>query len=315
MPQFYLNYFCSDGTLWIYEKGLAQPHLQTPRNTAVEAHLYSFTVDGQKHDYVEQQLSVIESEAKTILDRWQQRAAVPYEEERQTVAMFLALLHVRVPRMISAIAEGMEIVVTETAKLTAELRPDVISSMVESKTSASGWKPPSTEEMIDKMKNFEDHFRVKVNREASVAESLKLAPKIVPDLLDRNWSLWDAPSGKFFVTGDTPLCVFAPTRPGKAFFGAGYDLPGAEITFPIAARTCLMLSRGNHEPRRSITVAELRVVNTRMVATAERYVFSPAQSSAIGRMTSQAQPNQPKLDREVFASEWRRRFTPKMKLD
>ena len=71
VPQFYLNYFCSDGTLWIYEKGLAQPHLQTPRNTAVEAHLYSFTVDGQKHDYVEQQLSVIESEAKTILDRWQ----------------------------------------------------------------------------------------------------------------------------------------------------------------------------------------------------------------------------------------------------
>ena len=42
--------------------------------------------------------------------------------------MFLALLHVRVPRMISAIAEGMEIVVTETAKLTAELRPDVIRS-------------------------------------------------------------------------------------------------------------------------------------------------------------------------------------------
>ena len=55
---------------------------------------------------MEQQLSVIESEAKTILDRWQQRAAVPYEEERQTVAMFLALLHVRVPRMISAIAGG-----------------------------------------------------------------------------------------------------------------------------------------------------------------------------------------------------------------
>jgi hypothetical protein len=318
VPQFYLNYFCSEGasTLSVYEKGHARPRLQTPRNTAVEAGLYSFTIDGRKDDFVERNLSEIESVTKPILDRWQERDVLPKPEEIVVVAQFLALLHVRVPRMIAAIEEAMEITAVEGTKLYTELRPDAVREFLKSRPRVQGVNEPTFEELVNSIRDLEKNFKVVVNREASMAESLKLALPLAKEIFEMDWWLCDAPQGKFFLTGDTPLCVLAPTSKNKVVLGAGIGLPNAEGSFPISPRVCLLLHRhGGGERRVSVTMNFVHMMNTRMIATAERFVFSSKESSRIGRLIGASRPQQPKLDRNVFGSEMRRRLTSSLKAD
>jgi Protein of unknown function (DUF4238) len=318
VPQFYLNYFCSEGasTLWVYEKGSARPRSQTPYNTAVEGGLYALTVDGRKDDLVERNLSEIESVTKPILDRWQQHGALPLPEEIMIVVQFLALLHVRVPRMIATIEEAMEITAIEGTKLFAERQPDVIREIVRSRPPAQGIDAPTPEEFLDSIRNLEKHFKVVVNREASVAESFKLAPRLVRELHEMEWWLCDAPPGKFLITSDTPLCAYVPTSETKGIFGSGLGLKNVELSFPISPRVCLLLHRhGGGERRGRFTSNIVRCMNARMVTTAERFVFSPQQSSRVARLIRASRPQQPKLDRNVFGSETRRRLRSRLKLD
>jgi hypothetical protein len=276
--------------------------------------LYSFTLGGRKDDSVERNLSEIESAAKPILDRWQQRDVLPSREEIQTVALFLALLHVRVPRMISAIEEAMEITAIEGTKLAAEIRPDIFREVVSSRPPVSGVKAPTAEELIDSIRDLEKDYKVVINREASVAECLKLAPPIVKELLEMNWWLSDAPAGKFLITSDTPLSAYVPTSETKGIFGAGLGLDNVEVSFPISPRVCLLLHRhGGGEHRGTLTTRIVRHLNARMVATAERFVFCPQQSSRVSKLTSASRPKQPKLDKGVFGSEMKRRLAAKLK--
>jgi hypothetical protein len=59
-------------------------------------------------------------------------------------------------------------------------------------TSAQGINAPIAEESLKSIRDLEKHFNVVVNREASVAESLKLAPGIVRELFEMDWWLCDA---------------------------------------------------------------------------------------------------------------------------
>jgi hypothetical protein len=305
VSQFYLNYFCASGFgLWVYEKALAQPRFQRPQNTAVEKDLYSFTIDGRKDDFVERRLSELESAAKPILDRWQQYGALPNPEEMQIVAMFLALMYVRVPRMIETIREGEEIRARETFKLFAEVRSEEVEELLQAAPPTLwGKSKPTAKEFV---RYLDENYRIVVNREASVAESLRLAPATLNKLLEMDWCLCDAPKGKFFLTSDTPLCVFARASETKALFVVRLGLPNVEVTFPISPRLCLLLNRGHSGgPRRTVTAAVVRQLNARMITTAERFIYSPEQSSWVGELVSRSRSHKPKLDRNEFGSKIR----------
>jgi len=69
VPSFYLDFFASgDGTFWVYDKEGDLPRKQTAINTAVESFFYSVdTPEGEKNNYIEEELSKIESTARPIL--------------------------------------------------------------------------------------------------------------------------------------------------------------------------------------------------------------------------------------------------------
>lgn len=115
VPQFYLHNFTTakkedkQPGFWIYDKAGGEPRRLTPLNTTVERDLYTFIKpDGTPDVTLEVDLfSRVEGWTQPILDRLIRRPNL-MEGDFEMLTLFIALLHVRVPRMIRATQEHME---------------------------------------------------------------------------------------------------------------------------------------------------------------------------------------------------------------
>src|SRR5713101_6495768 len=105
LPEFYLHGFSRNGKLWVYDRQNRELREQTPVNTGVQGHYYSFTsASGVRQAVIEEMLSRVESDAKPCLEKL--RAGHPLSlEERQKVALFVAFLRTRVPEFHELVQE------------------------------------------------------------------------------------------------------------------------------------------------------------------------------------------------------------------
>lgn len=315
VPKFYLNYFVTNSTegtrrFWVYDKAGGPARIQTPINTAVEGHLYSFeTAPGTRDDSLEQALSTLETKTKPLLDRWQDRGIAATRQEQELIAQFLAVMYSRSPKTIQGITEAKEIMGIEFARFLAD-QPDMIGEFLDRERLAGRPHVPSLEEMVDHLRNVEERFEIMVNRENSLIQSFKLAEKVAGELLDMNWCLCHAPSRTFFVTSDTPLCIFARTSRDRALLGAGVGLPNAEVTFPISPTVCLLLDRRHAKGKMAVGKQFVRRANSRMVANAERLIISAYRSDTITALvTNYSFTRQlPKIDRAVLGKIFQQRL-------
>lgn len=309
VPEFYLRNFVDRcGLLYVYDKDGGGYRRQTAENTAVRNRFYGFTKpDGSYSDEIERSLLVLESEAKVILERWQEAGVRSSEDEIRLMAQFLRVMYARVPGSVEAAKELLEISAIEFAKLLAERR-DLIDQFLRERTSLRR-VPSSAEELIESLRNVEERFTILVNPKSALAQSLSVAPAIADQLLGMNWCLCKAPADSFFLTSDTPVCVFCPGSKG-ALFGAGFGLPNAEVTFPISPSVCLRLDRRHHQHRIAGGHAFVRVVNNRMAVHAERYLISNSGTRSVEALVRKFSftRKRPKLDRKAASGIMARRL-------
>jgi hypothetical protein len=111
------------------------------------------------------------------------------------------------------------------------------------------------------------------------------------------WSFGMVTGDKFYVTGDTPVCVFLPFEDGTAGFGGGFGNPRVQVTFPLSPRRCLVLS---HSPGQ--TPLRMAEVNRRTSHVAERFIISPVESSQVAGLLERTRYTRslPKMEREEF---------------
>jgi hypothetical protein len=114
---------------WVYDKhDPSNPRFQTPVNTAVKAHFYSFeAADGQRQDDVERLLADVEAAATPIIARWQEPGSRPHPNEVGGMVQFLAFMHTRVPRSMEAAREIEKTLRVEMLKDLTD-RPDDLSA-------------------------------------------------------------------------------------------------------------------------------------------------------------------------------------------
>lgn len=97
LPQFYLKNFCNNGKLWVYDRENKQYRNQTPVNTAVQSHYYSFEDEkGDKNTDIEKGLSKIEGETGPIISKLNNREQIT-DKEKGILSVFIAFLMNRVP--------------------------------------------------------------------------------------------------------------------------------------------------------------------------------------------------------------------------
>lgn len=307
VPRFYLNYFVTNSEegsprFWVYDKAGGPPRIQTPINTAVEGHLYSFeTPSGTKNDSLEQALSTLETKTKPLLDRWQGRGVTATREEQRLLAEFLAVMYSRSPKTIQGVTEASEIMGIELARFLGE-QPDMIREFLDRERTRGRPNVPSIEEMVDNLRNVEERFEIEVSRENSLIDSFHLAERVAAELFAMNWCLCYAPTRTFFVTSDTPLCIFARTSRDKALLGAGVGLPNVVVTFPISPNVCLLLDRRHTNGRMAVGKQFVRAANNRMVANAERLLISAYKNDTIAALVHKYSFTRqlPKIDRSTF---------------
>ena len=305
VPTFYLEFFASeDGTFWVYDKEGGPPRKQTPINTAVESYFYSVdTPEGEKNNYIEEELSKVESVTRPILAHWQTKGVRPQEREILQIAVFLALMHTRVPRSVQSAKEIGEALMTAMVKEWAEDDVEGMRKSWERFCEVHG-KPETLtfEKVLEFARSPEKsaQFRIELNKKAALGMSMEQTMAVRDQLLEMNWCLCTAPSQSFFITSDTPLNVFAPTGEDTAIFGGGLRRPGAEVALPLSPDVCLLLTWRHTQKRRRVKKNTVSEINRRTAFMAERFVISPLNTKQVGELVRKTAKTRemPKIDQE-----------------
>jgi hypothetical protein len=314
VSRFYLANFARErdgrrkAALWVYDKDSPEPRLQTPENTAAQTDFNTFRMPGGVESRaLESYFSDLESRAKPIVDRWLEKGARP-GDEIQAFVPYLAFAHTRVPRLIEAAKESAVITAEELVRSMRQ-SPDDIAAMIASVKAETGEDLGTVEEVQDTLSAFPTRVRITANEK----EAQKLALRHTEDVIHFflytfNWCLCRAPQGSFFITSDTPVCMFVRVDRDKAIFGSGFGRWGAQITFPLSPEVCLLLDRQRKVRRMAVSVAMVREFNWRMAYHAERFVISPYRTKEVAAMVEKARETRqmPKLERDEFTAELRR---------
>ncbi len=312
VPQFYLAYFLPDTktgakTFWVYDKDGGHPRPQTPINTAVESGFYSFeSAPGTSDDVLERKVfGPIEQAAKPILDQWQTPGARLQPQDVPRMAAFLAFMHTRVPRAVQMVKEINEAAAVQINKDLAK-DPDRLRALYERYKKTATDKVPSFEEIQESLLKFEENYEVEADSKAALIQSIEVAGPICDVLLKMHWCLCTAPRGQFFITGDTPLTVFAQMNKRQAIF-SGLGLPQAEVSFPVSPTVCLFLNRRRPQRYRRVSEQFVRKINRKTAWMAERYVISTRQTKAVAAWVAEAALTRgmPKVDPAVIGKRFK----------
>jgi hypothetical protein len=313
VPEFYLSYFLPQGgkTFWVYDKqGGGEPRPQQPNGTAVITYYYTFETSSGQQENLETEFSQLEGLAKPVLDRWQEPKAVPEVQEIEVMAAFLAFLFTRGPRAVRMTTE-LEIATLVELFQQAARNPAEMKKMWERFVETPGKADTfSLEQFQAFLENpLKDFEFVENNPKYPLSRSLLMTENILPYLLDRNWCLCIAPSHAFFVTSDTPISVFAPSR-NLAWAYGGFGLKDAKVAFPVSPGVCLLLSHQHTQKRWSVSESFVGKMNMTTVSLAERFVVAPLDTKRIRDLITKS-PIPPKTTEADFERIKRLRYLAK----
>ena len=287
LPQFYLRRFASSGArgrIWTYDSLFGTVRASGVKNTAYETHLYSVPrEDGTRTDEFEDALADIEGRAAPVLDKLLRNESVQGQERADLSSLF-ALMVVRTDsfrRQYAEVSLGMTQLLLSTTAAHDVAFNSLINKLEEEFGDVSGHhKKKLREGMLDP-----DRFGFVVNK-AWTLNALRVHDALAPVFYRMNWTILNAKSPHYFVTGDNPVVKLLPDRFSKSFYGGGYADKRIEVTLPLSPERCLVTHWNNELPSESdITPAAVKDLNRVRAMHAERFLFADRQDFGIRRLT------------------------------
>lgn len=270
LPESYLNRFCRDGRLWLYDRIKRQFRRQKPSQVAVIGHYYTVRDStGEKSLAVEHALQRLEAEASPIIDLVDRREN-PNGNGKMRLAEFVATLFTRVPQF----EEDFDAVSEDFYRWFIGISfgsPEAAKAAVESYRHDTG-----EGEDIDpnKIHQFvaKGEYGIEFGRENSISAMLTLAPKFATYFSQMNWTFFHAPEPSSFVTTDTPFVLQSPAG-HKRGLGFGILTPGASKVVALSQKTCLVMGdRGKNMIHLEISRNDVRHFNLTLAAHAHKLV-------------------------------------------
>lgn len=313
VPEFYLRSFSflhagdRKAKLWVYDKEPKQPRKQSPNDTAAINDLYIMSAPGVAATDLEKSFSKQENIAAPILASWQKPGVLPKIEDIREIAYFVALLHLRNPKVARWVEAVTEVVSAEKAKALAN--NDVMFDKFWRWFIDKESKSPLTKDQVRALLfNFDENFIVKIDTKYATLSPLRHADAVCIELKKMYWCLCSAPREWDFITSDSPVVVRFRKGNGVAF-GGGFAHPTAQVTLPISPRVCLYLSRTFNRKSASVNSAFVKMVNRRMAINAERYVFASSMSEGIERLVKKYSDTRqsPRCDKAEIIDDMRTR--------
>jgi hypothetical protein len=105
LPRFYLEGFCRDGLVAVFDREKNEVRLQQPVNTAVIGHFYTLEdAEGRRRFELEALLADYEGKAKPAIAKLVAGGELT-ADERSDLAIFIAFAAMRTPDMVNSVAE------------------------------------------------------------------------------------------------------------------------------------------------------------------------------------------------------------------
>jgi len=248
LPEMYLRRFAVEDRVWVADLGQDEVRSQSVGDTTVVKHYYSRILgDGEKDTAIEESLAQIESEVAASIGRLISGEDIT-QAQRSTIALFLALLRVRVP--------------------------DWEKEAVELDAHFAG-KDPSAAPL---MKANE-----RLNRMVYTAEDL--APRL--NQYEWAVAHYSGPATGF-ATCDAPFIVVPwhdkPVLPGTV---VKMFEPGVEMYLPLSPSACLRIASGSGRLLHGdVHRSAITQVNRQIACNAERFLIARdhAQAQRLARL-------------------------------
>lgn len=275
LPKFYLEGFCKDGRLAVYDRESDEVRVQQPLNTGVIGHFYTFEdTEGRKRFELEQMLSEFEAKASPGIRKLAAKRE-PTDEERADLAIFVSLACFRTPDIV----ESLKLF---NSGLIADMAKRMFANVDQVKESLRG-KPgaPTSEEELEReareMVEFAQsgHYEVTTNHRWALGMAMQMAFKVAPLLAGRNWLVVHRQTDtKSFVTSDAPVVLNTIQPREPSFWGIGFGNADAMVVFPLT-QSCALVMFGDQGviQHREIDAVAIRHMNLAVADRCQRFVI------------------------------------------
>lgn len=280
LPQFYLRGFCRDDSFWVFDRGKGEFRVQTPINTTVQTHYYSYRKkDGSLDPTLENLISQVEGSVAPIIEKLGQGDVISLEE-KQTISLFAGLQANRVPdakKRHEEIRQGI------LDRLGDNIAPATDEEIAE----AQSVVPPeqagprvSAYELVQNLREFEMNAELAHNDFLKVI--LPISLRIAERLFQMTWLIAHVPDDTNYITTDNPFITISPggfDPEGPTGYGIG--TPGAVKLFPLSSRSCLfVLDHGTQFGHTIVGSDVAREINHRLAVMCDRYLIASEEEQA-----------------------------------
>lgn len=276
VPRFYLQGFTHPadpsgdaGRVWVYRRGNKVPRPSRPSKTAFETHFYRLELNGSEDALLaEEALATIEGRTKPVWDKLSDQEQTLTADERQIVLEYVLIQMNRTsaPRNVlddfwnQANRMAMRMMIAKHQELSEEQR--------------KRWPKEVLLEWLQADRTYG------LPKNEQILNVFQLVPDLLPILMPMNFSVLHAPEDLFFLTSDNPVTRVTPGLPLAQGMGIGNR--GVEISIPVTAQACLILSKEGPEGHLPATAEMVQQLNTYRVFFAVDEVYSPVRNDLIG---------------------------------
>lgn len=258
---------------YVYDRDLATLRRQTPRNTAVKSHYYTVeTETSERSTHVEEALARVEGLALPIVRKIEQALSIT-QLERETLALFVALLGCRVPQFERGFRESAGALQKKVAALAFHSVEDVVLEL-----RRHGAEPAEAKERAPDLHRMiqDGDYAVNASKESVVRAMLQSALEERWLFWQMNWVAVHAPKNTSFLVTDAPFMLMPPPnwKPKFPYLGCGFLTPGTQKIVPLTERVALMmLDRGDGLIHLNAPRSDVRSMNIQMALRRERFVI------------------------------------------
>jgi hypothetical protein len=243
VPRFYLDGFCRDGLLSVYDRQKNEFRIQTPHNTGAITHFYTFTdEDGRRRYDLEHLMSEYEGKAAQIIRKLSAKEKLT-DDERSDMAIFVAIMGFRTPDQIDSLkAANGEMIKRLSHMIFGSEKLAKIA--VKQNPKNVGLSDDEIEQQAKQLCEFvqSNQFTVETDHQWALGMSMSMFAKVAEILIRRDWVVMHRDSEKrSFITSDAPLILTLMQPRKNTFYGIGYASSDAMIVFPLTQASILVM--------------------------------------------------------------------------
>ena len=245
----------------------------TPKDAAKIQQYYSLP-EADDPRGLEDVFGKVEADIASYLHQCVESPRLPMNEEREQLIAFVALHKLRVPHMRDTMSDFM-VRLSKTMLAMYRAHPDATREVG---INELGMTEEEADALVKAVQMPDDDFEIEVANNSDLGPLLGNWGTICRVLDDMHMHMLLAPEGVGFITGDRPVCAFAP---GAGRFQTGLAHRSVEVTFTLNRRACLVFGWTQGQEVVELNDELAHQVNYRLTAQSRHLLLGPAREQLV----------------------------------